>query len=291
MKVRVAIKLFAPLAAAVLVAAACAAKPEQAKPETAKATGSAVITVVAKDYAYEMPAVVPAGVTTIEVVNQGREMHHLQIAKVDSGHTVNDLIAALGQHTPPSWAVAMGGPNAIEPGQKATTIQTLTPGHYVVLCLIPGADGAPHFMKGMTGAFEVVPSPVASAEEPKADATFDLADYSFGHPSISAGQRIIRVENGAQQPHELVLVKLDAGKSAGDVLQWFAAGMKSAPPGHFVSGVVALSPGQHSFFSYDFAAGNYGLLCFVEDVKDGKPHVMHGMMSQFTVPTSVAVKN
>jgi len=286
MKVRIG----AVIVAAGLASAGCSKKPEPAVAEVRPAA-SGVVTVVARDYGYDMPSVMPAGVTTIQVVNHGEQLHHMQIVKVDSGHTSDDLIKALGARSNPAWALPLGGPNAIEPGQSVTTIQTLPVGHYVVLCFIPGADGAPHFMKGMRGEFDVVASAVTATEEPKADATFSLADYSFGHPSIGAGPRIVRVENTAQQVHELVLVKLEAGKSAGDMLNWFVGGMKTPAPGHFVSGVVGLAPGQHTFFSYTFEAGNYGLLCFVDDAKDGKPHVMHGMVSQFTVPADVAVKN
>jgi hypothetical protein len=33
----------------------------------------------------------------------------------------------------------------------------------------------------------------------------------------------------------------------------------------------------------DLASGNYGLICFVPDAKDGKPHLAHGMMQDFKV--------
>jgi len=36
-------------------------------------------------------------------------------------------------------------------------------------------------------------------------------------------------------------------------------------------------------FTADLAAGDYGFICFVPDAKDGKPHMMHGMMQQFAV--------
>jgi len=33
----------------------------------------------------------------------------------------------------------------------------------------------------------------------------------------------------------------------------------------------------------DLAPGEYGLLCFLPDAKDGKPHFVHGMHKQITV--------
>ena len=283
MKVRIG----AVIVMAGLASAGCNRKPvAESKP-----AASGVVTIVAHEYGYDLPSVVPAGVTTIEVINRGQELHHMQIARLEDGHTLGDLVKSLEQKTIPTWILPLGGPNGVEPGQSGTTIQTLTPGHYAVLCFIPGHDGVPHFMKGMTGSFDVVASAVTATEEPKADATFNLADYSFGTPTIAAGPRTIRVENTASQPHELVLVRLENGKSVGDMLNWFMAGEKGPAPGHFATGVVGLAPGQHTFFTHTFNAGTYGLLCFVGDVKDGKPHVMHGMMAQFSVPSSVAVKN
>ena len=41
--------------------------------------------------------------------------------------------------------------------------------------------------------------------------------------------------------------------------------------------------GTSGVFTADLAPGDYGLICFVPDAKDGKPHLMHGMMKQITV--------
>jgi uncharacterized cupredoxin-like copper-binding protein len=46
---------------------------------------------------------------------------------------------------------------------------------------------------------------------------------------------------------------------------------------------MMLEPGMSGYFTADFAPGNYALICFVPDAKDGKPHFTHGMMQQITV--------
>jgi hypothetical protein len=33
----------------------------------------------------------------------------------------------------------------------------------------------------------------------------------------------------------------------------------------------------------ELTAGDYGLICFLPDVKDGKPHLAHGMMKTIRV--------
>jgi len=37
------------------------------------------------------------------------------------------------------------------------------------------------------------------------------------------------------------------------------------------------------YFTADFTPGNYILMCFLPDAKDGKPHLAHGMTKQITV--------
>ena len=54
-------------------------------------------------------------------------------------------------------------------------------------------------------------------------------------------------------------------------------------PGHAVGGIGFIEPAGSATFSADLAPGSYGLICFVPDAKDGKPHLVHGMMKEFTV--------
>ena len=50
--------------------------------------GANVISVVANDYMFEMPASVPAGLTTMRFTNKGKEFHHLYLVKVEKGKKV-----------------------------------------------------------------------------------------------------------------------------------------------------------------------------------------------------------
>ena len=47
-----------------------------------------------------------------------------------------------------------------------------------------------------------------------------------------------------------------------------------------MSGIM---PGAHVFVEVDLPPGEYGLLCFLPDAKDGKPHFLHGMARSTTV--------
>ncbi|HEU4885829.1 MAG TPA: hypothetical protein VFT45_26570, partial [Longimicrobium sp.] len=122
-------------AALVLGQAACTldkADKESRGPREAYAQAPAaapnLVTVTATEYAFSAPATIPAGLTTVRVVSQGTEFHHVQLVRLDPGHTVEELMehAATRQHEPmPAWAHFVGGPNAPAPGggQSEATLE------------------------------------------------------------------------------------------------------------------------------------------------------------------------
>src|SRR6185503_17962186 len=70
-------------------------------------------TIYAKDYAFESPDSITAGLTNFHLVNEGQTLHHVQLIRLDSGKTAADLQAAMkNPGPPPAWAVEVGGPNA-----------------------------------------------------------------------------------------------------------------------------------------------------------------------------------
>jgi hypothetical protein len=260
------------------------------KPDSATAAGADnhVVTVTAKDYSFDAPAQISAGPTTFRLVNTGRELHHLTLMRLGEGKTVADVGAAMKQEgAPPTWITFVGGPNpAVPGGGTVEATVTLEPGNYVMVCLIPGADNVPHVNKGMLKPLTVVangPGASAAASEPKSDIALALSDFTFTvSPAVTAGHHIFRVSNSAMQPHEAVLVKLEPGKTGADVLTW-ASKMVGPPPGQFLGGLSPMSPGGYAYFPVNLAPGSYSWMCFVPDAKDGKPHVMHGMVKDFTV--------
>lgn len=252
----------------------------------ASATAPASVNVTATDFAFEAPATAPAGTTTIRLANKGKELHQAQLIKLEDGKTMADLAKALkNPGPPPPWVKFVGGPNGIAPGQNAEATSVLAPGQYVYICLIPSPDGVMHAAKGMMRPFEVTESATASAPaEPKADVTIKLVDYDF-QPSqpLKPGRHTIRVENAGPQPHELVILRLAPGKKVEDFAHWAETGLKGPPPAEPLGGVGLLDKGGHGHFSADLTPGEYGFICFVPDGKDGKPHLVHGMMKNFKV--------
>jgi uncharacterized cupredoxin-like copper-binding protein len=258
------------------------------RPATAPEATSAApapVTVTATDYGFQAPATIPAGAVTIQLVNHGKELHQAQIIKLEDGKTVADLAKALQHPGPtPSWVKFLGGPNGIAPGQETQATSMLAPGNYAFLCLIPSPDGVMHAAKGMVRPFTVTAGSGASAQAPASDVTIKLADYTFAAtPALTQGRHTIKVENVGPQPHELVLLKLAPGKKTEDFGKWAETGMKGPPPAQPLGGVTLLDKGAKGTFTADLTPGDYGMICFVPDSKDGKPHLAHGMMKTITV--------
>lgn len=269
--------------AAVLTGVACHRPARQA-------AGPAVVTITATDYAFGGPDTIPAGLTTFRLINRGKELHHASLMRLDAGKTVADfqtgLQAAMQSHAPPPpWMAFVGGPNAVTLGDTAIATQVLEPGSYVFVCWIPTLEGVPHVLKGMMHPLVVTAAAAPPAAEPATDLTIKLTDYDFQlSQPLRAGRHVVRVENGGMQPHEIVIAALSSGKTLQDFIAWEKGGEKGPlPTGEWMGGVTTLDVGGHSQFTTTFAPGNYLLLCFWPDTKDGKPHLMHGMGKEIRI--------
>ncbi|CAN5329083.1 hypothetical protein BH09GEM1_BH09GEM1_42280 [soil metagenome] len=254
---------------------------------TGPAPGAAsVVTVHAREFSFVAPRTVKSGINTFRLVNDGKELHHLSIIKLEKGKTMADLAAALkNPGPPPMWMKNVGGPNPAIPGTTVEATLALDAGTYVMVCFIssPGST-MPHMMKGMMREFTVT-TKASGAVDPASDATVHLTDYTFTvDKPLSAGHRVLKVVNDAQQPHELVMVQLAPGKTITDVGNWAEKEMmKGPPPGKPIGGMAPFGNGRSGSFPVDLKPGKYGLICFAPDAKDGKSHFMHGMTKEIVV--------
>jgi hypothetical protein len=248
-------------------------------------TAANVITAVATEYAFQLPAAVPAGLTTLRLVNHGREVHMMGLTKLEGGKSIAELLTILTKGQPqPAWAVDLGGPNAISPGDTSNSTLLLAPGHYTLICWIPSADGSIHFMKGMLLPLEVTAARTAPLPEPAADVTVRLADYRIDLSGpITSGTHTFRVENDGPQEHDVTVLEVMPGKTAADAIAWFTNPAKATPAGWARGGIVGIPRDTHGFFTGTFHRGQYVFLCFVPDEHDGKPHFMRGMERDFSV--------
>ena len=283
------------LAAVALAACAKSEKAPAADAPAAAATAAPaaaagsipVVTITASDYKYDVPDTISAGMTTLKLVNKGPELHHVQLFRLTGGKTYADLVAGMKSMAPntplPPWIEVVAGPNAPVPGGESSITEDLAAGNYALLCMIPSTDHMPHFAKGMMHSLTVVPGTGTVAAAPTSDIKVTMSDYAWDvTPAISAGKHIIRVENTAAQQHEMFIVRLEKGKTPLDVATW-AEAPNGPPPGMPLGGMSGMTKGAVAFVPVDLAPGEYALICFLPDAKDGKAHYVHGMMKAFTV--------
>jgi uncharacterized cupredoxin-like copper-binding protein len=248
-----------------------------------------IVIVRATDYKFDAPDSIPSGTTSLRLENAGKEVHHLWLVQLKAGRTYDQFVRAMDSWsapTMPDWVSDVGGPNDVSPGLTASAVLTLEPGRYVLLCYVPAVDGRPHVMHGMIRQLTVMPTR-AEATEPTADIVIRTTDYAyeFSKP-ITPGPHTIRIENSAQQSHEIVIGRLLPGKTAAQALTWLNAGQHGPAPVIAVGGASGLSNDRHQMITMEFEPGRYVLLCFIPDRKDGRPHTAHGMVKEFTVAGS-----
>lgn len=252
-------------------------------------TRNRVVTITATDSAYDAPDTIPAGFTTVRLVNKGTDYHMAHLVRLDSGRTVEVFVKAYSEAVRtvgprPAWAKRYGGPGAA-PHAESSTMQHLEPGTYAMICLISHGGGPYHFMTGMVRALVVRAGDAASLAQraPKATVVIRLVDYAFvmDRP-LTAGRHVIRVESRGVEPHEIGMLKLAPGKTAADFQAWARKPQGQPPLGEAGGSVAALAPNLHAFIEIDLTPGEYVLFCFVT-APDGRSHADHGMIQQIRI--------
>ena len=248
-----------------------------------------VVTVVARDYAFDSPDSIEAGPTTIRLVSRGREEHFLGLVKIATPHTFAEFKRTLSAPGKTHWVTNVGGVGTIEPGGTAVTTIDLAPGLYAMLCDMEDAKGTPHMMEGMLRSLTVTRTR-NGATMPQADVDLSLADYSFTLPTpLTAGAHVIEVRNAGSQSHMALLWRLHQGKSVTDAVHWMMTPTDTGPPPvTLIGGVPDLDVGGAAQLRVRLTPGNYLLICLVDDVTDHKPHFAHGMLREFAVEASAA---
>ena len=260
--------------------AALVAIPEVA----AQHDGANVVTVITREFAYELPDTLPAGLTTFRLRNEGKQPHHLMLYRLDPGRTLSEVFAELAAGGPlPDWMHAAGGPNAVPTGRDSYGTVVLQPGNYVAFCHVKSPDRVLHFRKGMIRGLTVAPSSGRVAPLPAADLTITLRDYDFvfSRPP-TRGRQLIAVTNAGSQTHEIILSRLAPGKRVGDFIAWMNT-QHGPPPVRPSGGTTDVAPGDTMVIAVDLEPGMYSAVCRVRDARDGRTHDQHGMRMDFAV--------
>lgn len=218
--------------------------------------------IVAREYAFSVPDTIPAGRTTIRLVNAGHQAHYALFVRLRERKRATDFLAWRQSGTPlPEWAELVSGPAPVLPGDSTDLTLTIPTGHYVALCSYPVAGGSKqHVDMGMVHDVEVIDHSGLAAD-PIADATLQLADSGFrlSRP-LHVGFTTLAVENRGHSVQQALIVRLPDDVTLQDEIRWFDGGFRTARPGIPAGGVLRAVPGERYLVRRTFAPGRYAVL-------------------------------
>ncbi|MBI2913792.1 MAG: hypothetical protein HYY03_07720 [Chloroflexi bacterium] len=254
------------------------------------------LTLTATDFAFDVQGDPKPGPISITMPNDGEYEHHAQFFRIEDGHTMDELLEELEQLsdediTLPEWAVWVGGPGILSPGETAELFVDFEAGHYAFLCLLDDPDGVPHTEKGMRGEI-TIEGEENTASLPAADVEITGEDdgtgqsYAFGGlpDSIEAGEAVVEFRNDGSEPHELQIARVPDELTVEDVLRIFFEEVE--PPEEFeyvaLGGPQVMLPGDSTRARINLQSGRYVFICFVPNA-EGVPHAALGMAAQLDV--------
>jgi hypothetical protein len=243
-----------------------------------------VVTFTATDTELTVPAEVPSGFVDINLETEPGDVdvHHIFVARLHDGVTVDDILNGDDEAFFTKLTLK-GGNGSIAAGEDVTMTLDLEPGNYFALDN-PQNENSP------TAAFTVVDSG-SPGQRPEAEGVITMGpgmviDVPEDFDGTGTWEFVNEdtVNNEINEVHEAALVKLTAGSTSDDLVDWFGGDHQTPPPidGEFGS-MGALGPGQRAWITIEPGEpGDYVLVCFVPG-RDGIPHVMKGMVTPVTI--------
>ena len=97
-----------------------------------------------------------AGKQIWSVTNKGQQLHEINLMKLSTGKTIDDVMAWVMQPAGPPPFMNVGGFQGINPGATGWMELDLAAGEYIAICHIPDpATGKAHEQLGMVLPFTV----------------------------------------------------------------------------------------------------------------------------------------
>lgn len=279
--------------------------------ETREPAGDiSIVEISAEDYAFDAPAEIPSGWTTMRFKNEGEEHHFVFLSRLPEGKTIHhyetelsarfndvwyairdegvemdDAMAMLGESLPEWFAdlAFVGGPGIVAPGRTTETTLELEPGNYVMECYMKTAEGEFHYIEGMVRPF-VVAEDRSNATPPPADIRVTLSNFDMAvEGDLTSGTHTVAV-HVAENPddgfgHSAHLARLDSDAEIDEVVQWMNAfelgGLRAPAPAQFLGGTHGMPSGKTAYTTITLEPGRYLWL------SEATAH--QGVLKEFTV--------
>jgi uncharacterized cupredoxin-like copper-binding protein len=137
----------------------------------------------------------------------------------------------------------------------------------------------------ITGCSPKVETEVPEAPPAPQQVTITATEFNFAAPdTIAPGMTVFTLVNSGAQEHHAILAHIGDGKTMADVEAEMAKQSGETPEWlTFYGAASGIGPGNSTGAAVDLPAGNYVLVCFINDPADGAPHMMKGMVRPITV--------
>lgn len=223
------------------------------------------------------PKKAEAGPAEIKLVNGSDKENEIQLVRVESNRTNEQIAAALKKAIEGErlygWFFAGGGVGPVPPGKLASVTQILKPGTYYAYNPESGSVGTNFTVDGEE-----------SDETLEADSTIKAIDYGFETDGLPAGRTEIAFENAGAEPHHLLAAPLIGDSTADDVERYFKTEKGKAPLDQKATkSTTVIERGESQLVTLDLKPGRYVLFCFVSDRQGGPPHALKGMVDEVEV--------
>jgi hypothetical protein len=109
------------------------------------------------DYSFALPAEIKAGPQVWKIVNEGTEVHEINLIKLAEDKTMEDVMHFMMHPDGAPPFTNVGGFQAIDPGKSGYLPLDLTPGDYIAICHVPSPknEDKAHEELGMVLPFSV----------------------------------------------------------------------------------------------------------------------------------------
>jgi hypothetical protein len=224
-----------------------------------------------------------AGFVRLEVRNEGRGHHGIELVRIKRPLTTAQLLQAFGAEKRGLFE-ALGGIQQVAPGRPWEMAERLRPGSYALLDFAQNGP-KPNYARGLYKRFDVAASQ-DGAEPPAAVGEIDMHDFGFDFrlPSGFSGRGFVKITNAGERAHEISLVRIEPRHTQHEVLKLILAGATKPPEwASIVELLSVLDPAKTAYVRFDLSPGRYVALCLMNEPGSRRLHAQRGMIGAFDV--------
>ncbi len=207
----------------------------------------------------------PEGKVPFIVANSGTETHEFVVLRTDSPAASFPIVSFEGEPNrideDAKGVTNVGETGDMKPGTTMMLSLDLAPGHYAIVCNLPG-----HYAMGMHQDFNVVPagSTPITVGLGETDATHMFIDLS--QPYAPEGKVTFIITNQGAEDHEFVVLQTDTMAADFPIVGFEGEPNRFDEDAKGITNVgetgdPAMAPGSSLMLTIDMTAGHYAVVC------------------------------